>query len=299
MSRSKDKTRTWVLSRDGLFNQPGGRKIEIIGAPKAGVEDLYHSMLRARWWEVLLAIAALFIGVNVLFAVGFLATGGVANARSHSFSDVFFFSVQTFGTIGYGAMYPHNFGAHLLVTLEILIGMVAMAMMTGLIFAKFSRPTARVMFSKVAVISARDGVPTLMFRVANERANHVVEAQLRVALLVRERTREGEQVRRIYDLQLVRSQSPAFVLTWTALHPITPESPLYGIDHASLKSREGEIIVTFTGIDEVLSQTIHARHSYLIDEIIWKGRLVDMLVVGDGGKRIVDYRRFHEHQMLD
>jgi inward rectifier potassium channel len=146
----------------------------------------------------------------------------------------------------------------------------------------------------VAVVAPREGVPTLMFRVANERVNHVVEAQLRVAMVRSERTKEGEFLRRIVDIPLVRSQSPAFVLTWTALHPITAESPLYGETQESLAEKNAEIIVTLLGIDEVLSQTIHARFSYVASDLVFGKRFADIIPPVLSGQRVVDYRRFHE-----
>jgi inward rectifier potassium channel len=238
--------------------------------------------------------AVIFLVINAGFAVAYLLTDGISGARRGSFWDAFFFSVQTMGTIGYGTMSPANFAANVLVTLESMVGLLGLAMVTGLVFAKFSRPVARVMFSKVAVITHRDGVPTLMLRVANERANHIVEAQLRLALLRNERTLEGEWVRRIQDLSLVRSQSPAFTLSWTVLHPILPNSPLYGATAQKMAEQEYEIIVTLTGIDETLSQNIHARHSYQAGEIVWNARFADVLTILPDGRRQLNYAKFHE-----
>lgn len=273
---------------------PGRPELEIVGARSATLSDLYHHLIGAAWWNVIGIIAAGFLLANLLFALAYLATDGIAGARAGSFFDAFFFSVQTMGTIGYGTMSPKNFAGNMLVTLESITGLVGLAVATGLVFAKFSRPRARVMFSRFAIIAPRDGVRTLMFRMANERANYIAEARLAVALLRTETTLEGETLRKIHDLHLVRSKSPTFVLSWTALHPLTQESPLYGASPESLKGADCEIIVTLTGIDETLSQTIHARHSYLAEEIIFDARFADMLSVLPNGRRRVDYSRFHE-----
>src|SRR5262249_23589165 len=152
----------------------------------------------------------------------------IANARPGSFSDAFFFSVQTMATIGYGQMAPATFAAHVLVSVEAFVGLVGFAMVTGITFSKFSRPTARILFSNVAVVTQRDGVPCLMFRMANERGTSIVEAQAHVVLTRSETTLEGEKVRRFYDLKLLRQQNILFALSWTALHPITQESPFSG-----------------------------------------------------------------------
>jgi inward rectifier potassium channel len=268
--------------------------IEVVGSRSVTFRDLYHFLLGASWGRVIGAVVALFIAANALFALAYIITDGIAGARPNSFWDAFFFSVQTMGTIGYGTMSPKNFAGNVLVTLEAVVGLLGLAMATGLIFAKFSKPSARVLFSRVAVISQREGVPTLMLRVANERSNHVVEAQIRAALLRTEVTAEGERVRRIHDLQLVRSQSPVFVLSWTVLHQIKPGSPLFGATAETLAQQEAEIVVTLTGIDETLSQTIHARFSYVADEIRWKARFADIFVTTPDGRRRLDYSKFHD-----
>lgn len=278
-----------------------GRKVqvEIIGTPGPGLRDVYHFLIGAPWWLVLGGVAFLFLFSNLLFAICYLLTDGLAGAKPGSFWDAFFFSIQTMGTIGYGVMYPKNFLANVLVTLESIVGLLGLALATGLTFAKFSRPTARVIFSRVAVISQRDGVPTLMFRVANERVSHVVEAQIRVTMLRDEFTKEGERVRKIHDLSLVRSQSPAFALSWTVLHPIGPNSPLYGATPRSLIDQVIEIVVTLTGIDETLSQNIHARHSYTAEEILFNTRFADVFSLLPNGERTLDLSRFHDTVPFD
>jgi inward rectifier potassium channel len=164
------------------------------------------------------------------------------------------------------------------------------------LFAKFSKPTARVLWSRVAVISEREGVPSLMVRMANERGNQIVEAQLRVVLARNEVTKEGERVRRFYDLPLVRDRTAIFALTWTAVHPITPQSPLAGMTPEALREAQAEIICSLMGIDETFSQTVHTRHSYVADELSWNSRFVDILTLNQEGKRTVDYTRFHDVQ---
>lgn len=197
-------------------------------------------------------------------------------------------------TIGYGALYPRTPYANWVVAIEALFGLLGVAIVTGLAFARFSRPTARVMFSRVAVIAPHNGVLTLMYRTANQRYNQILEAQQRVTLVRNEITAEGNFMRRFYDLQLLRSQTPLFALTWTVMHPLDENSPLYGLTAEMLVSQEVEILVTFTGLDETVSQTIHARHSYIPEEILWNMRFVDILSRTPDGQRFIDYTRFHE-----
>lgn len=216
------------------------------------------------------------------------------NARPGSFLDAFFFSVQTMASIGYGVMHPRTTYAHTVVTIESFIGLLGLAITTGLVFARFSRPTARVLFSQVAVIIPHNGVPTLMFRAANKRGNQILEAQLQVSLLRDEISLEGEFMRRFYDLKLLRSRTSAFALSWTVMHPIDETSPLLGATTESLVEEETTITVSLTGLDETVSQTIHARHTYTAQDILWNMRFVDIVSWTPDGERYIDYTHFHD-----
>lgn len=267
------------------------------GVDRFSWRDLYHLLLVLSWPQFLLAIFGLYIVSNILFAFAYLAGGDcIANARPGSFPDAFFFSVQTMATIGYGGMSPKTSYANAIVTIEALIGLLGVAMVTGLAFARFSLPSARLLFSKVAVIAPYNGIPTLMFRTANQRRNFVLEAEIRVTLLRNETTSEGQFMRRFYDLELVRSRTPIFALSWMVMHPITEKSLLYGATPDSLVADEVEIIVTLTGIDETVSQTIHSRYAYTAQEILWNAHFVDIISKLPDGRRVVDYTRFHDWQ---
>lgn len=282
-----------VHRRPSLFNDDEETTL-VVGTRPPRLHDLYHVLLRSPWWVDVLIISGLFFAANLLFAMGYLLSGGIANARPGSFQDAFFFSVQTMGTIGYGTMYPVTLTAHLLVTLQSLAGIFVLALATGIIFAKFSIPRARVVFSRSIAIHPMDGVPTLTFRIANERKNYLAEAQVRLSLMRTECTREGVELYRMRDLHLVRDRSPAFVRTWTVLHPITPESPLFGRTPEDLAEDETQIIVTLMGIDGTSSQTLHARHAWLHEEVRWGARLADIIEeLGDGRIRL-DMARFHD-----
>ena len=257
--------------------------------------DLYHFLLSSSWPRLLGILALGFAAVNVVFALAYLLhPGSIGHARPRSFADAFFFSVQTMATIGYGEMVPQGLYANVLMTIEVLVGLVALAMVTGLTFAKFSRPTARVLFSRYAVIAPHDGVPSLMFRMANVRGNNVIEAEVHVVLARDETTTEGDSMRRFHDLELIRRRSALFALSWTAIHPLTDRSPLHGATGAALEAAEAEIIVSLMGFDEQFSQTVHARHHYRPGDIVWGARFADILVRTASGGRRIDYGRFHE-----
>lgn len=271
-----------------------------IGMPQNPFRDFYYRLLQASWSSLILMLGLLYVVVNVTFAELYLLNGNcIENARPGSFEDAFFFSVQTLATIGYGKMLPQGTAGNILMTIEAFAGIVGVAIITGLIFAKFSRPTSRVIFSRVAVISNRDGVPSLMFRMANERSNRIMEATVRVILAINQTTKEGEPVRRFHDLPLSRSQTALFALTWTAISPITKESPLHGQTLDSLKKQGAELVITFMGLDETLAQTVHARHYYGTEHLAFGSRFVDILETLPDGRRTFDYRHFHDVVALE
>ena len=279
-----------------LRKSPGfSPKIRVVGQKRAFQGDLYHTVLGRGWFTLTTIVFGAFLASNALFSLAYLLVpGSIAHARPGLFMDAFFFSVETIATIGYGEMAPASTYAHVLVTIEAFAGVVGFALVAGITFAKFSRPTAKVLFGNQAVIALRDGVPHLMFRMANWRHNEIVQAQLVAVLMVSETTAEGEFMRRLIDLPLARDHTPLFTLTWTAMHRIDQESPFFGpraIDQ--LRARQAEIFLSLHGIDERLAQSIHARYSYKMSDIVIGSRFADVLTIMPTGLRIVDYRNFH------
>ena len=262
-------------------------------------EDLYHKVLAMPWWRFFAYAAVGWLGANVAFACLYDASPGcVANAAG--FEDDFYFSVQTLATIGYGGMYPATRYGHFVVVLEALMGTLGVALIVGVTFAKFARPTARVVFSDKVVCNVRDGVPHLVFRLANWRSNMVVEGQLRIMLLLLERTKEGDIIRIPHEVPLVRDRTALFAMTWTPMHRIDERSPFWGGETAleKLRERRGEIFLAFTGLDETIGQPIHARHRYRLEDIVYNARFVDVLTIQDDGTRVIDYASFHEVELL-
>lgn len=256
--------------------------------------DNYHRVLALPLWGILGLMAATFVAINLIFAGVYLAVGGVAGLAPGDFWNAFFFSVQTFVTIGYGHLYPDSAGANTVMAVESFIGLVYLALTTGLVFARVSRPTSRIAFSRVAVVHDFEGAPTLMFRAANRRANHIFEAEAMVSLAHDVRTREGQELRRFEELRVVRARTPLFALSWTVMHVIDDSSPLNGATADSLAQAGAEIVVVISGVDDRFAQRVHARHSYTADEIVWGSRFQDILSIAPNGRRIVDYRRFHD-----
>jgi inward rectifier potassium channel len=270
--------------------------IRAVGIERALHKDLYHFILARGWPTFFALVGATFLGANLLFASLYLIQPGcIAHARPGSFEDAFYFSVQTIATIGYGGMYPLTRYAHIVVVFEAMTGMLGIAVITGLTFTRFARPSARVLFAKKVTLTPRDGVPHLMFRMANWRRNRVVEAQLRVVLLVSERTREGETLRRQIDLPLVRDRTAVFFLTWTAIHKIDAGSPFHGPDAlAKLAEQNAGLFLSLIGFDETIGQTIIARYEYALSDIAVGARFVDVLGSDARGRFQIDFSKFHD-----
>lgn len=273
----------------------GSVQIRRVGMRRDLGRDLFHILLSMRWWQLVATTMVLYLGVSLLFA-GFYLAGGdcIEGARAGSLHDAFFFSVQTLATIGYGALSPRGTYANLLVCLEAYCGLFSVALMTGLAFAKFSRPTGRVMFSQCAVIGPREGRPALSFRLANARATTLVEARCTVHLARDEASQEGEMFRRLYPLALRAPLSPVFALTFAATHFLDGDSPLEGWSEQALRQARAELIVTVVGLDELLSHTVHARHVYSVDDLRWQARFAPTFRTLPDGSSVVDLRHFDE-----
>ena len=273
------------------------RNFVVRGEENPAWRDIYHTLLTMRWWVFVATMASVYLAVNLLFAIAYWPdTQGLAGGRAHSFVDAFNFSVETLGTIGYGAMSPRDGYVNLLVTMEAFTSIFLTAVLTGLIFSRVSRPTARMLFSKVAIIAPFEGKPTLMFRAANQRANQILEAEATLTLARRLITQEGVAIRVFEEMRLRRSRSPLFAISWTVMHPIEPDSPIHGMTEADLREIGAEFMVTVAGVDETSSQRVHGRHSYITDEIVWDRQFADVVTPpADGvGRWTIDYGKFHD-----
>ena len=266
-----------------------------VGLSRGAWRDGYHWLLIMPNWAFLCVLATAFLMVNAIFAgLYVIDPTGVFGARPGNFIDAFFFSAQTLGSVGYGAMWPKSAWANAVATLEIFVGLFNLGIATGLLFARISKPTARIMFSRRAVVTEFNGVPTLMFRAANQRRNLVVEAEVSVTMIHNVTSQEGQELRRFDELFVLRSKTPLFYLTWQVMHPIDEASPLYGQTTESLRAAQAEILVVMKGIDETFASTIHTRASYAPHEIVWGRRFADIFTNLPNGRRAIDFRRFHD-----
>jgi len=291
-SRLTQATGQRLLNRDGSFN------VKREGLSLVRSSSLYHYMLTIRWSQFHLIILLFFIGFNTAFAAGYLLCGegalkgSVGTTLVERFLDAFFFSVQTSTTIGYGVMAPVGLLANLVVSLEIMTGLMGFALATSLVFARFSRPNARIIFSENAIIAPYRGITALEFRIINARTNQLIQLEIKV-LLSRMESHGSTMVRRFHELSLERSRVVFFPLNWTVVHPIDTASPLHGITREQFMAGDPEIMILLTGIDETFSQTVHARSSFKGEEVIWGAKFSDMSQRSVGGVMSVDLKRLN------
>ena len=282
------------LSRVRIHIEEGRFHILGLGTWYAYWRDPYYLLLTVPWQGFFAITVGLYVLANALAAFLFCLGGPDTIANSDgSFLNAFFFSVQTSASIGYGAMTPATAYANALVTLEAIVAILGIAVLTGLAYARFARPTAQVLFSKVATITPFKGTPTLMFRAANERRNQILEAKMRVHLTLDEYS-DGRMMRRFYELDLLRDRNPSFFLTWTALHPINENSPLYGLSHKDLVRTSAALLVSLSGIDQTVNQAIHTRHNYYANDLKWNKQFKDIIYELEDGDRYIDFADFHE-----
>ena len=276
------------------YRKPLDLQVKKVGFKKNFFADIYHHVLAATWWEFFFVITSLYLCMNMFFAgVYFLGGDSIINGNG-SFWEAFVFSFQTSTTIGYGHLRPANGFADAVVIFDTLSGIIFVAITTGLAFAKFSRPTARVVFTENCVMHTYDGVPTLMFRVANARDSHIANASIDAVLILSHQSKEGVPMQRIHNLHLVRSTSPVFFLSWMVMHKIDSSSPLYSFFKGELHDPSFRIVISLTGLDDWSAQMVHASHYYLEKDLIWDQRFVDILENHSDGSMTMHYELFNE-----
>jgi inward rectifier potassium channel len=273
----------------------GHREFIKVNATKYDWRDIYHLVLTLSWPQFAGLVLGIYVFINLCFAMLYLLGGRcIAGLVSGSFSDAFFFSVETLATVGYGHAYPLTLYGHCVATLEIMVGLFGLAIMTGLIFVRFSRPTARIKFSDVAVVAPFDGVPTLMIRLANLRHHAMVEAEFRLLLGRSELTKEGEDVRRFYPLRLQFDHLINFPAALTLRHVIDETSPLFGLTPQDLKLADGRMLASVVCVDPVIQAPVQSQTEYLHEQIAWNRRFAEIYTEDSIGRYTVDYSKFHD-----
>jgi len=270
------ESRQRLLNRDGSFN------VARRGLSFWTSLSLYHRLLTMSWSKFLALVALSYLIGNLIFAFAYMACGPEALVSSpevtfkNEFLRAFFFSVETFATIGYGNIIPTGPVVHLVVTIESLVGLLGFALATGLLFARFSRPTAKIIFSQRAIVAPYRDITAFEFRITNARTNQIIELEAKILFAQFEEDEHGKSVRRFYPLSLERDRVVFFPLSWTIVHPVDETSPLYGLTQEDLRRTDAEFLILLTGIDETFSQTVHARSSYKADEVVWNARFANV-----------------------
>ncbi|WP_338699601.1 MULTISPECIES: ion channel [unclassified Bradyrhizobium] len=273
----------------------GNREVVTEGLELSFWADISHRCMTASWPAFIGGAALVFVVFNAVFALFYwLGDHPIANVPNGQYIDYLYFSIETLSTAGYGDMHPQTHYGHFIATIELFTGIFSMSLMTGLIFARFSRPSARLLFADSPVISNHEGQLTLMIRLANERHNIIANATARLWLFKSGVSKEGMAYRRFYELPLVRSESPALALSWTLFHVIDQDSPLHGLGAADLEAVNAGLGLIVSGYDDVAAQTVHARKSYEHSDIRFGHRYAEILRATDDGRLRIDYSRFHE-----
>lgn len=270
-------------------------KVQRIGVKHRLLGEVYFFVLKMSWLQFVFCFVIVYLIINSLFAgLYLLDQNSILNAQEGSFIDSFIFSSQTFSTVGYGFLLPKSGYGQFLAIVENMAGILFMALVTGLTFAKFSRPTTHVIFTDKAVVADFDGIPTLMFRIGNGRDTSIVDAKLTVVTLRPQISTEGITMQRFVDLKLERDQSPFFLLTWTVMHKLDQSSPFYGFTEEDFRRNNVNLFVSLIGYDETFSETVHSGFRYLSDQIHFGKRFVDVVGVHPDGRRTLDFHHFHD-----
>jgi inward rectifier potassium channel len=282
------------LAATRVFGHTGRGGVKTIGLRRRPLADLYHRLVTGTWTRLLVLYALVYFATQAIFGAVHLLLLAELPTPGTRLIPALLAAVAAPPAAAAAPLSPRWIASGALAGVEGFVRWLELAIGSGIIFSKFSRIPARVLFSRVAVVAPHQGGRALMFRMANERTSHIFDAKVAVMLVRNEPSDDGDLVRRAHDLELARGGSALFSHAWTAVHPVTRESPLFGESAESLAASEAELIVTLTGFDEGLTRTIHARHSYTASQIRWNVRFADIVKLLPSGGRAVDYRRFHD-----
>jgi inward rectifier potassium channel len=297
-SRLSQESQQRLLNRDGSFNVMRAK------LPFFRSLSLYHSLLTMSWTMFFSILVLAYVVINLVFGCIYYwcgpgsLTGVTSSTSGEFFLESFFFSVQTLATIGYGAVSPHGLTANIIVAVEAFTGLMSVALATGLLFARFSRPTAKILFSKNAVVAPYNNGTAFEFRIINQRTNQLADVAANV-VYSRMETQEGRRIRKYYPLHLEREKVTFFPLHWTVVHPIDADSPMYGVTLDEMREQEVEVMILLAAIDETFFQAVHTRTSYRFNEIIFGAKYADMFQISDDGVMGVDMNRLHEVEFVE
>jgi inward rectifier potassium channel len=281
--------------RAPISTRAGRTEFLKINAAVGGWRDTYHWILCLSWPRFVAFLLAVYFAINLVFASAYALGGAcIGEMTPGSFPEALFFSIETLATVGYGHMYPANLYGHLVVTTEIIVGMFWVAVITGLIFVRFARPTARIVFSNCLVIAPFDGRLSVMFRVANLRHTTMAEAEFRLLYSRDERVAEGDDIRRFYDLKVYPDRMISFPAALIIRHTIDEQSPLYGVSAERLEQEDAFFVASTLSLELVMAASVQSSQDYAWEDICFGVRFVDVYTELEDGRLTVDYGRLHE-----
>ena len=282
-----------LINRDGSFN------VKRRGLPLKQTLSFYHSLLTISWMKFHIVIFLSYVSINLVFAFIYMWVG-VQNLQGivgqtiiERFWDAFFFSIQTFTTVGYGRISPVGFGAGTVSAIESLVGLMSFALATGLIYGRFSRPSANIVYSKNAVIAPYRDITAFEFRIVNARKSQLIEAEMQVMLSMKD-IKNGSRKRSFHELNLERQKVNFFTLNWTIVHPIDEESPLYGFTEKDLIKSDAEFLILLKAYDDTFAQTVHSRSSYKFNEVVWGAKFQSIYSEDSQEITMIDFEKFHD-----
>jgi inward rectifier potassium channel len=272
---------TRLLNRDGSFN------VKRSGGTFWSRLNIFNRLMVCSWGQFFLLVISFYLLLNFIFA-GIYEVVGIENLQGADltspesrFMDAFFFSSQTLTTVGYGRIAPIGFGASAVAAIESLLGLLIFALATSLLYGRFSRPVAHILYSDKAIIAPYLDVTAFMFRIVNERANQLIDLQVEVAMSILEKQPNGKDIRRYYALKLERNRVNFFPTNWTIVHPITQESPMFGMSKEELLSHDAEFLILIRATEDTFNQTVHSRLSYHAREVVFGAKFTSMVLDGD------------------
>jgi inward rectifier potassium channel len=290
---------TRLINRDGTFN------VKRVNGNFWGEANFFNRMVTTHWTKFVALVFVGFILVNTLFASLYYLFclddlhGANNSGGMTSFMEAFFFSAQTLTTVGYGKIAPSGLIANTLASIEALLGLLGFALATGILYGRFSRPTACISFSEKALISPYLDTVGFMFRMVNARSNQLIEVNIELAFSILETLPDGRVTRKYFGLPLERSKVNFFPISWTIVHPITEESPLWGLSEEELVARDGEFLILVRSTDDTFSQTVHARTSYHAREVVWGAKFEKMIDINqENGKTILDLSKLSDYERV-
>lgn len=286
-----------IINRDGTFNV-------IRSGLRLSTRDTYQLMIKMSWSRFLLVVFAFLLAINGVFALLYSVMsdnqfGGIKPAHFYDkFLDAYYFSFQTFTTVGYGVLHPIGHWANIVASFEAVIGWMCFAIITGMLYGRFSKPSARLMYSNKALITPySNGLNSIQFRIANMRKSNLMEMEATALLVVVEKQKDGKGIlkRRFIELQLERKSILFFPLNWTLVHVMDEKSPFGNKTKEEMKAMDAEILVMIKGFDDTFSQTVHSRYSYKCDEIVWGAKFTPVYETQLSGEIVLDFDKMHDY----